>query len=148
MSKCSTNQENCGIQCIVQFEGDRLWMLCREKLLNAAVVQSKLERHVEAKHQCVVCWWGEITPKEALSHKKKKKSSWPTGLSKVSVQVWHFHCAHFMEMNKSMYVKNNLNQILCGFRGSCVKPEVWGSPVSYLPSKSYKNEEIWWCGVR
>lgn len=24
----------------------------------------------------------------------------------------------------SMYVKNNLNQILCGFRGSCVKPEV------------------------
>lgn len=73
MSKCSTNQENCGIQCIVQFEGDRLWMLCREKLLNAAVVQSKLERHVEAKHQCVVCWWGEITPKEALSHKKKKR---------------------------------------------------------------------------
>lgn len=43
-------------------------MLCREKLLNAAVVQSKLERHVEAKHQCVVCWWGEITLKEALSH--------------------------------------------------------------------------------
>lgn len=25
-------------------------------------------------------------------------------------------------MNKSMYVKNNPNQILCGFRGSCVKP--------------------------
>lgn len=27
-----------------------------------------VERHVEAKHQCVVCWWGEITLKEALSH--------------------------------------------------------------------------------